>query len=221
MKIIVHFKIRKGMTRRWRWATPASVTQTAHNVQLTRKRHIGNLSVLLCLFLFIIVIAKPLPGSPKSNCFLGKGGAATWGQDTPTGCVYRIRRATTMWQSQPIKRVRRSLPCRNDAPLRCDDGYAFCGYSLISLLKTDSDVGFLRLCLCFVKSLFSFVWPFWLKNGNVIANRIKAPFGKGEILSKSAIWVTESIHRRAVGGHECPTTEGLYQLTERQRDTFW
>ena len=122
MKIIVQFKTRKGMTRRWRWATPASVTQTELYVQLTRKRHIGNLSVLSCLFLSI------------------------------------------------------------------------------SLLKTDSDVGYLRLCLCFVKSLFSFVWPYWLKNGNVIANRIKAPFGKGS----------------------CPWTgtEGLYRLTERQRDTF-
>ena len=81
-----------------------------------------------------------------------------------------------LWQSQPIKRVRQSLPRRNDAPLRCDDGYAFCGYSLISLLKTDSDVGYLRLCLCFVKSLFSFVWPFKTGIENEIEDFCREPW---------------------------------------------
>ena len=98
MKIIDHFKTRKGMTRRWRWATPASVTQTELYVQLTRKRHIGNLSVLSCLFLSI------------------------------------------------------------------------------SLLKTDSDVGYLRLCLCFVKSLFSFVWPFKTGIENEIEDFCREPW---------------------------------------------
>ena len=38
---------------------------------------------------------SPPSGSPKSPCFLGRGGAATRGQGIPTGYTYRVRRATT------------------------------------------------------------------------------------------------------------------------------